>query len=145
MMMNKTCIRFSRRQSCDTVCKIIGGLFASIFMVTLVYWCLYCCYSIARNYNSHHHHHRRQRRRPLHFDSSDLFFATVDGPFAPYNNRERRFTTHGSRFSLNLPTLLRFSDDPPTYAQVMADEHLPNYESAIELKTLNRTQSEQDK
>ena len=132
-MVNRTCTKLlSRKQSCDTVCKIIGGLFASIFILTLVYWCCYCCYSIARNYGS-------TNRQFIY--NSDAFLSDIDSHHSFHFDSHRNQHHTGSYFSLNrLQTFFPLSDDPPTYSQVMADERLPNYDSVMELKTINNNE-----
>ena len=140
----KVCMKYVlRRQSCDLTCRIIGGLFASIFMLTLIYWCFYCCYSIVKNYRN-----RRRYQEPSFypnlypdFDSFEAYFST--NSLTRTSNRSSSHNhSNTSRFPINLPALFRFpmTDDPPSYSQAMADETLPDYDAVMELQELRKTE-----
>lgn len=149
----KVCIKYAvRRQSCDLTCRIIGGLFASIFMLTLIYWCFYCCYSIIKNYRNHRLSSRCSRggRRgdPNSYLRNMYDFEPID--YERYlsattlsRNAALRSGQSTSRFPVNLSTFLRLplNDDPPSYNQATADEYLPDYDAVMELQELRKEEN----
>ncbi|KAJ6219674.1 hypothetical protein RDWZM_005486 [Blomia tropicalis] len=143
----KICKRYPiRRQSCDLTCRIIGGLFASIFLLTLIYWCFYCCYSVVKNFRNHRMDVPCPESQYLpeiyDFESND-YERYLSSNTLVRNSR----TNNPSRFSVNLTTFLRipFNDDPPSYSQAMADETLPDYDAVMELQQLRKSSSDETK
>ncbi|XP_046912281.2 uncharacterized protein LOC124493256 isoform X1 [Dermatophagoides farinae] len=105
-----------RRPSCDLTCKIIGSLFASIFVLTLIYWCFYCCVAIVKNFHHHHHHHHQHHhnqhnRRQTQMDETDIILNLI-------NRRQS--------LSNSIASFLTKMDKPPTYDEVMSDDDCVN-------------------
>lgn len=146
----QVCIKYAvRRQSCDLTCRIIGGLFASIFMLTLIYWCFYCCYSIVKNYRNHRLQSRCTRDRYMHnmYDFEPIDYERyLSATTLSRNTRSAGSSSSSSRFPVNLSTFLRLplNDDPPTYNQATADEYLPDYDAVMELQELRKEENNKE-
>ncbi|XP_075681063.1 uncharacterized protein LOC142646328 [Dermatophagoides pteronyssinus] len=105
-----------RRPSCDLTCKVIGGLFASIFVLTLIYWCFYCCVAIVKNFHYHNRRHHRHHNQSSNNDNNHTLFSLLD--------QQRRRRSSSSR-SNSMISFLKM-DKPPTYDEVMNDDNSNN-------------------
>ena len=123
----RTCVKLSRRQNCNITCQIIGGLFASIFMLSLIYWCFYCCYSIVKNYKMHNRGRDRDND-----DEEDV--AHIQRFMRPQPNPPRLHRNSEQTYSINSDDRYYCFDGqtPPTYSQ-LSDEP-PDYETVVHMK-----------
>ena len=126
---HRLCVKISRRQNCNITCQIIGGLFASIFMLSLIYWCFYCCYSIVKNYKMHNRNRNCINNNHI----------IEDSPQHRFNRRQSSMATHMHRNEQTLPIntseeryFIYDNETPPTYSQI-SDEP-PDYETVVHMK-----------
>lgn len=125
----RICIKLSRRQNCNITCQIIGGLFASIFMLSLIYWCFYCCYSIVNNYKLHNrptiHSNTNSAEIQRLAQRNQLMNQSINENQLIRNENNSINASNERYYYLN-------TENPPTYSQ-LADEP-PDYETVVHMK-----------
>jgi hypothetical protein len=121
----RICVKITRRQNCNITCQIIGGLFASIFMLSLVYWCFYCCYSIVKNYKFHNNS-RDCADNNENSPENQRFTQTSSNPSIVIRREHNLGQRDGYRYSYYYE-----SDSPPSYSQL---DPPPDYETVLNMK-----------
>ena len=134
MDIHRMCVKLTRRQNCNITCQIIGGLFASIFMLSLIYWCFYCCYSIVKNYKTHN-----RIRNSVNTNSNINDSPQVERFLRRQSTNQR----NDPNFAIN-PSEERFycfdNESPPTYSQL--SDSPPDYETVVHMKQNDSLQTQ---
>ncbi|KAF7492905.1 hypothetical protein SSS_06750 [Sarcoptes scabiei] len=114
------CIRLFQhpKQNCDITCKIVGGVFASIFSITLIYWCFYCCAAITEKLGHH-----------SYIDNADYSLPSAHEPDEDYHDDGEDLRDNRSDSITNsFVSFFTRIDRPPAYEEVVREEQHHHYD-----------------